>query len=694
MRSRDLFACPKCNTTYDEAPPFCGVCGANLENLFRPSPDEDLLIGRTIDKRYRILDLLGSGGMGAVYRVEHVQMGKLMAMKVLQGDISREIDMTRRFRREAETVSRLTHINTVNVFDFGSEGELMYLVMEYIEGRDLADYLEEEGPVPFVDAAKMMIQVCSSLMEAHSKGIVHRDLKPENIFLTQLAEQTDFIKVLDFGLAKLRDMQDRTRITAQGSIVGTPFYMAPEHCRGEAVDHRSDIYALGAVLYKLLTGDPPFSGKTPMSIITRHLTEEPQAPSVRAPQLGIPAQADRIVLKALSKDPLDRYQSAEAMRRALADALEELSPGSEFRRFSSFHPGSAPTPEISRWEDTSPRSEESLPQKTPVATFPGTGSPDPSSLRATQGKSKSVMIGKRELPIAEKSDFDDFENNIQRRRGLWTFVGLLLAIIALTLAAGYLILARQSAGPSKVEREPNDQPAEATLIGVATPAEGRIAPSIQGREDVDWYVLPGASGAWAVDVSVTAVPGLDIALQLVDPERDEPLAVANLNGPGGPERIWGVVLEIPRVYVVVQEVRAAGTSPGAFPNHPYQIVYHVLDASVFEREPNDVIATSTPAFVGASLFGTLSQPNDVDWFCLPPGEVPGSIQVTSDERTDLALRINFGPNGKVRIVDDQGPGAQEVALLEDATAPVCLAVERSANTQQDAAQGVYQIVFQ
>lgn len=682
-----MFVCPKCNTVYEEAPPFCGVCGANLKDASRSDADEAPLIGRIIDKRYRILDLLGSGGMGAVYLVEHVQMGKLMAMKVLQGDLSREVDMTRRFRREAETVSRLSHINTVNVFDFGSEGEMMYLVMEYIQGRDLADYLEEEGPIPFVEAAKMMIQVCSALMEAHGKGIVHRDLKPENIFLTQLAEQTDFVKVLDFGLAKLRDIQDRTRITAQGSIVGTPFYMAPEHCRGEAVDHRSDIYALGAVLYKLLTGEPPFAGKTPMSIITKHLTETPEVPSLRSPGLGIPDQADRIVLKAMNKEPGDRYQSAEEMRRALADAVEELSPGSEFRRFSSSYQQSK-SPEASDWERVAAEGRAPTVEQTPAVAFPGALSPD------TVNTSRSMIIGKRELEIAGKSDFEDFEKKLRLRRSAWTFVGLLFVIVMLTVAAGYLLVVRQRTKPSTVELEPNDHPATATLIGVATPARGYLAPESQAQEDVDWFALRGTNEPWAVDVSITGVQGLDVALQLIDPSRDKPLAVANLNGSGGPERIWGVVLDIQRVYLLVQEARPPGIPAGSFPDTPYELVYHVLDAHVFEREPNDDIATSTPAFLGAGLFGTLSDPEDVDWFCLPQGATPGTIQVTSDERTDLALRIYEGSGNEARVIDSLGAGGGEVVSFETAVSPVCCAVERSANSQQDAAQGAYQIVFQ
>jgi eukaryotic-like serine/threonine-protein kinase len=166
--------CPNCHATYDEPVAFCGTCGTRLATEGAPARAADPLIGVVIDDRYRLVDLIGRGGMGAVYRVEHVKMGKVMAMKLLHGELGQDQEVAKRFRLEAEAVSRLTHLNTVSVFDFGSHQGMMYLVMEYIEGRDLAEVLRLEGPMPAARVAHVLVQTCSALIEAHDKGIVHQ----------------------------------------------------------------------------------------------------------------------------------------------------------------------------------------------------------------------------------------------------------------------------------------------------------------------------------------------------------------------------------------------------------------------------------------------------------------------------------------------------------------------------------------
>jgi serine/threonine-protein kinase len=285
----------------------------------------DPLIGRVIADRYRILAPLGRGGMGVVYKVEHLRIGKLMAMKLLTGQLSRDRDVVRRFKREALAASRLTSVNTVQVWDFGHADGLTYLVMELVHGEDLGKVLRREGPMPWVRVAKIAAQVCNSLVEAHARGIIHRDLKPENLLMVraELAEVQELVKVLDFGLAKLHEDEraNPNEITMTGAIVGTPYYMAPEQIRAEPVDGRTDLYALGAVMYRALTGAPPFVAPTPMAVLTMHLVSPLEPPTQRAPSLGIPEEASAIVARALEKDPARRFSSAAELRDALLRSL-------------------------------------------------------------------------------------------------------------------------------------------------------------------------------------------------------------------------------------------------------------------------------------------------------------------------------------------------------------------------------------
>lgn len=491
--------CSRCHTRYDEPPLFCGVCGASMAGMAAQDP----LLGRVIDKRYRILELIGRGGMGAVYKVEHVKMGKLMAMKVLPAEAASQKDMVRRFNREAAAVSRLSHMHSVSVFDFGSDGDLMFLAMEFIDGLDLAAYLREEGPLPLSRAARLLIQVCSALVEAHDKGIVHRDLKPENMVLVRTRDKTDFVKVLDYGLASLRDVNERTRITAQGALVGTPYYMAPEYCRGDPVDPRSDIYALGAVMHKLLTGEPPFTAPAPMGIITKHLTEPVEPPSSRYPRLGISRLADQVILKAMAKDPLARYQSAEQMRTALADILDVEEPSNEYRRYTSDYDPTATGPSAlarppassSEERDTHPLSSEP-PQPTGGAREKGSATPSGSTPRGVAQTNHKVVAALVSVVVA-----------------------VLVAIVVVGLAVFNQVRGKDAIAR---EQEPNDH------IGQATPIifNQRMTGVLATTEDVDWFCL--APGGRATMVQVSGKQGIDTALVLSNVRTGEQVLVDHL----------------------------------------------------------------------------------------------------------------------------------------------------------------------
>ncbi len=220
----------------------------------------DPLVGMLIADRYRIVEPIGRGGMGVVYKVEHARIGKLIALKLLSGALARDPGLVARFEREAAMVSQLSHPNTVQVFDFGHTDGLVYLAMEYLRGVDLGHLIRESGALDLDRTARIVIQICSSVAEAHDRGIVHRDLKPENVMVLGSGQGLEFVKVLDFGLAKLRESTETMNLTLRGAIVGTPYYMPPEQIRGEPVGPAGDVYALGALMYSCLTGDVVFDG--------------------------------------------------------------------------------------------------------------------------------------------------------------------------------------------------------------------------------------------------------------------------------------------------------------------------------------------------------------------------------------------------------------------------------------------------
>lgn len=271
------------------------------------------LLGQTIDERYRIDALLGEGGMGLVYRVTHTRLNKPLAIKVLRRENTRDEEVLARFRSEAQSASAIGNEHIVDINDFGvlRDGST-YFVMECLEGMDLIEAMDRTPKMPQTRAVHIAAQICTALGAAHDAGIVHRDLKPENVFLIRRDETEDFVKVLDFGIAKVANRP--TRLTRQGEVLGTPHYMSPEQCEGENVDHRTDIYALGVLLYEMLTGHVPHDADTMMGILTKHLYEDPIPPSVRVPRVS--AALEQVIMRCLEKKPEHRYQT---MRELEAD---------------------------------------------------------------------------------------------------------------------------------------------------------------------------------------------------------------------------------------------------------------------------------------------------------------------------------------------------------------------------------------
>ena len=275
---------------------------------------DHLLAEQTIAGKYRVLRLLGEGGMGCVYACEQ-RLGtttRLVAVKTLHKHLSHDRSIQARFQREVATVSALEHPNTIQVFDFGlMEDGTLYIVMEYLQGRSVADVLEKDGPMPPERVADILRQVVGSLEEAHRHGIVHRDLKPENVVLTDRAGQKDWVKVLDFGIAKRSTEQNanESKLTQEGAVLGTPPYMSPEQFTGIAVDARSDIYALGVMTYEMLTGRLPWEASTVWAWASKHMTEPP-FPLERQP-LGAraPGPMREAIGRALAKNKEERFAS-------------------------------------------------------------------------------------------------------------------------------------------------------------------------------------------------------------------------------------------------------------------------------------------------------------------------------------------------------------------------------------------------
>lgn len=286
------------------------------------------LVGTTIAGRYKVESLLGSGGMGSVYLVQHAAMRKRYALKVLNSQTAQQPEMVARFEREALAAAHIDHPNIAVAIDFGkTEDGAFFLVLEYLEGQRLRDALAA-GPMDVRRALHITRQIASALERTHQQGIIHRDLKPDNIMLVSRQKDRDFVKVLDFGLAKVEKVEPGSDAPAQvltklGTVCGTPKYMAPEQCVGESLDGRADLYALGLILFEMLTGVHPFASDD-ISRTIRHQLTTPTPPFSRvAPNVRVPASLEAVVMRLTAKQPENRYDSATALLAALAEVAEK-----------------------------------------------------------------------------------------------------------------------------------------------------------------------------------------------------------------------------------------------------------------------------------------------------------------------------------------------------------------------------------
>ncbi|MBP8196043.1 MAG: protein kinase [Deltaproteobacteria bacterium] len=317
--------CPQCQIKYPDVLEFCPRDGSPLPSTSGAKEVEtDPLLGTTIDGRYAIEARLGEGGMGVVYKARHVLIDKPVAIKILRKEAAQDTAAVQRFIQEAKSASKIGHSNIVDITDFGvlPDGHA-YFVMEFLQGVTLAQAILE-GPLEPARVCTIAAQMGRGLHAAHQKGIVHRDLKPENIFLLEREGQKDYVKIVDFGIAKVGSGQKLTQV---GMVLGTPEYMSPEQATGQETDHRVDQYATGCIMYEMLTGVVPFLGDRPAQTLTKHVFEPIVPPRKRKPELKIPASLEAVVTRAMAKKPEARFPSMKEMEQALGQVEQEMKGG-------------------------------------------------------------------------------------------------------------------------------------------------------------------------------------------------------------------------------------------------------------------------------------------------------------------------------------------------------------------------------
>ena len=325
-----MLICPKCRTSYSSS--MHGACYRDGEKLVDHdafvAAERDPMRDRVIGDKYRIIERSGAGGMGTVYKASQTGLNRMVAVKILKPELTRDADTVARFSREATAMSLLTHANTTRVYDFGQTDDgLLYLVMEFLEGQLITQRVAERGFLPVMEALRTAQQILRSLNEAHTKGVIHRDLKPDNIFVARAeGHHAEVVKVLDFGIAKVvaPDRRVDQFETQAGTVFGTPRYMSPEQAQGAALDQRSDLYSVGALLYQMLTGRAPFTDDDAVVVMAKHIQEMPEPPRSVVPQRPIPAKLESVVMRALAKLPDDRFQTAATFEAALEQCVVDV----------------------------------------------------------------------------------------------------------------------------------------------------------------------------------------------------------------------------------------------------------------------------------------------------------------------------------------------------------------------------------
>lgn len=311
--------CPECRLELVGENAVC-ACDASLPARLKSGPAKDPFIGTILNNTYQIQEVVGKGGMGAVYRARDILMERTVAIKMLHAHLVQDQASIQRFQQEARAASAINHPNVITAYDFGiSESGQPYLIMDFLSGKSLSAAIDESRGLDCSRAVHILAQTCDALHVAHTKGVIHRDLKPSNIMVVQNRDDRDFVKIVDFGIAKLlpHSGKQSQNLTQTGELFGSPLYMSPEQFLGKNLDERTDIYAMGCVMYETLMGSPPFSGEHVLETMHKHIHEAPLKFAQRRPDLKIPAKLEAIAMRALEKEPDARYQTMAELRDAI-----------------------------------------------------------------------------------------------------------------------------------------------------------------------------------------------------------------------------------------------------------------------------------------------------------------------------------------------------------------------------------------
>ena len=311
--------CLECNRQFTGIVSACPHDGTLLVKI-----QQDPIIGSVLDGSYEVLSLIGHGGMGVVYKARHKLMDRVVAIKMLKSTLVSDSMSVKRFQQEVKATGRLVHPHAITVYDFGiSPDGLPYIVMDYLEGASLSEVIKKEDHIAVERGVRILSQACEALTHAHKQGVVHRDLKPSNIVLINFDGDPDYVKVVDFGVAKLVGgaSEGAQKLTQTGEVCGSPVYMSPEQCLGQELDLRSDIYSMGIVIYETLTGKLPLLGRTMVDTMSKHVSEMPQPFKTIRPDIYIPERLEQVVFKAMAKDANKRHQSMEELREDLENAV-------------------------------------------------------------------------------------------------------------------------------------------------------------------------------------------------------------------------------------------------------------------------------------------------------------------------------------------------------------------------------------
>ena len=419
-----------------------------------------------VNDRYRLGDVIGTGGMSEVYRATDSLLGRDVAIKMLRPEMARDVNFRERFRKEAQNSGRLNHPNIVAVYDTGEADEdgmaIPYIVMELVHGRTLRDLVREDGPLSPREAAQVLIPVAHALQASHDAGIIHRDVKPANIMITNTGQ----VKVMDFGIARALD-DSTSAMTQTSAVIGTAQYLSPEQAQGKPADARSDVYALGCVLYEAVTGHAPFEGETPFAVAYQHVQEEPNAPSESLdPDSLTPTERvnlDAVVLTSMAKDPMDRYQSAQEL-------------GADLERMSSGNVTRAAQMHIA---DDEPSAHSQPEDSTRVAAVhPATTTMDPQPAAAA-----GVPVA---APGVASADIDEHDG-ARKSRPWMKWIAIILAIALAGLLIGFAFDYWNTSQQQQAEQE-QDQEAQANMVTVPDVEDRPRSEVIAELEDLDLLV--------------------------------------------------------------------------------------------------------------------------------------------------------------------------------------------------------------